>query len=325
MPRLLTLLALSVLSLFATGPAAAEGAYPSRAIHLIVPFVPGGTSDILARILGKALADELGQPVIVENKPGAGGNIGSDFIAKSPPDGYNLILTNVGTHAINPSLYRELPYDPVKDFTPVGLIGTVPTVLVVNPSVKANNVRELIALAKAHPGALNYASAGIGTTQQLAGEMFKEQAGIDVVHVPYKGGAQAITDLLGGQVTFMFPNIPVAYPLIKAGKLRALAIASSKRSPTLPDVPTMNEAGGFKGFEVSTWFGILGPAHMPNSLTRRLNSAINKVMLAKDMQEKFAAQGVEVLTDTPAQFDAYIRAEIEKWERIVKAAGIKAQ
>ena len=305
--------------------AVADEPYPNKPIHLIVPFVAGGTSDILARILAKDLESELKQSVIVENKAGAGGNIGSDIVANSAPDGYTLILASVGTHAINSSLYRSMPYDPVKDFTPVSLIATVPTVLVVGPSVKVTSVGALIALAKAHPGQLNYASAGIGTTQQLAGEMLKQQTGIDVVHVPYKGGAQAVADLLAGRVTFMFPNIPVVYGQIKAGQLRPLAVASSKRSPALPDVPTMAEAAGMKDFDVSTWFGILGPAGMPANTTHTLNTAIRKVLSTSEMRAKLEKQGAEPLTSTPDEFGAYIKQEVVKWGKVVKQAGIELE
>ena len=305
--------------------AVADEPYPNKPIHLIVPFVAGGTSDILARILAKDLESELKQSVIVENKAGAGGNIGSDIVANSAPDGYTLILASVGTHAINSSLYRSMPYDPVKDFTPVSLIATVPTVLVVGPSVKVTSVGALIALAKAHPGQLNYASAGIGTTQQLAGAMLKQQTGIDVVHVPYKGGAQAVADLLAGRVTFMFPNIPVVYGQIKAGQLRPLAVASSKRSPALPDVPTMAEAAGMKDFDVSTWFGILGPAGMPANTTHTLNTAIRKVLSTSEMRAKLEKQGAEPLTSTPDEFGAYIKQEVVKWGKVVKQAGIELE
>ena len=305
--------------------AVADEPYPNKPIHLIVPFVAGGTSDILARILAKDLESELKQSIVVENKAGAGGNIGSDIVANSAPDGYTLILASVGTHAINSSLYRSMPYDPVKDFTPVSLIATVPTVLVVGPGVKVKSVGELIALAKAHPGQLNYASAGIGTTQQLAGEMLKQQTVIDVVHVPYKGGAQAVADLLAGRVTFMFPNIPVVYGQIKAGQLRPLAVASSKRSPALPDVPTMAEAAGMKDFDVSTWFGILGPAGMPANTTHTLNTAIRKVLSTSEMRAKLEKQGAEPLTSTPDEFGAYIKQEVVKWGKVVKQAGIELE
>lgn len=305
-------------------PASAEAPYPSKPIRIVVPFVPGGTSDILARILAAGLGQQLKASVVVENKAGAGGNIGSDFVAKSPPDGYALILASVGTHAINSSLYRQMPYDPVRDFTPVALIATVPTVLVVGRSVKAHSLPDLIALARAKPGQLNYASAGIGTTQHLAGEMLKQRAGIDVVHVPYKGGAQAVADLVAGRATFMFPNIPVVYGQIEAGALRPLAVASRTRSSALPDVPTMAEAG-MKDFEVSTWFGILGPAGLPAAVTAKLNGAIAEVLAMSDVRANLKKQGAEPLISTPEQFGAYVRQEVAKWVKVVKQAGIEPQ
>ena len=325
MRRLLRPFLFVFVSFCAVFPAAAEDAFPSHPIRLVVPFVAGGTSDILARIMAEALEKELKQPIVVDDKPGAGGNIGSDLVAKSPADGYTLILASVGTHAINSSLYRDMPYDPVKDFTPVSLIATVPTVLVVGPTVKANSVRELIALAKAHPGQLSYASAGVGTTQQLAGEMLKQSAGIDAIHVPYKGGAQAVADLLAGRVTFMFPNIPVVYGQIQAGQLRPLAVASPKRSPALAAVPTMAEAAGMKDFDVSTWFGILGAAGMPTNVTAKLNAAIIKVLAEPDVRAKLEKQGAEPLTSTPEQFGVYIKQEVAKWAKVVKDAGIKLE
>jgi tripartite-type tricarboxylate transporter receptor subunit TctC len=314
---------LGLLSL--AGAGLAQGSYPSRPIRMVVPFVAGGASDILARVIGQGLSEELGQPVVVDNRAGAGGNIGSDHVAKSAPDGYTLVLASVGTHAINSSLYKKMPYDPVKDFTPIALFATVPTVLVVNPNVKVNSARELLALAKARPGALNYASAGIGTTQHLAGEMLKESAGIDVVHVPYKGGGQAVGDLLAGQVTFMFPNIPVVHSHIKAGKLKALAVASTKRSPALPDVPTMAEATALKDFDVSTWFGILAPAGLPPETAQKLNRAVNKVIASDAVKTKLEAQGAVPLESTPEGFREFMVKEVDKWARVVKRAGIEAE
>lgn len=323
--RILRVLSTIVLSACVAAPTTAQITYPSKPIRLIVPFVAGGTSDILARILAEALQKELKQTVVVESKPGAGGNIGSDLVAKSRPDGYTLLLASVGTHGINSSIYRNMPYDPVNDFTPISLIATVPTVLVVGPSIKAKTVRDLIALAKARPGELNYASAGVGTTQQLAGEMLKERAGINVAHVPYKGGAQAAADLLGGRVAFMFPNIPVVNSYIKAGRLRALAVASPKRSPVLPDVPTMAEAAGMKDFDVSTWFGIVGPAGMPDSVIATLNRSIKKALGMTEVRSKLGLQGAEPLTSTPRQFKSFIGEEVAKWAKVVKQAGIELQ
>jgi tripartite-type tricarboxylate transporter receptor subunit TctC len=318
-----SIVCLGLLSL--AGAGLAQGSYPSRPIRMVVPFVAGGASDILARVIGQGLSEELGQPVVVDNRAGAGGNIGSDHVAKSAPDGYTLVLASVGTHAINSSLYKKMPYDPVKDFTPIALFATVPTVLVVNPNGKVNSARELLALARARPGTLNYASAGIGTTQHLAGEMLKESAGIDVVHVPYKGGGQAVGDLLAGQVTFMFPNIPVVHSHIKAGKLKALAVASTKRSPALPDVPTIAEATGLKDLDVSTWFGILAPAGLPAETAQKLNRAVNKVIASEAVKAKLEAQGATPLESTPEGFREFMVKEIDKWARVVKRAGIEAE
>lgn len=323
-----TLACMAFYLLFAVAPGAAvaaDSAFPTKPIRLIVPFSAGGTSDILARILGQSLGDVLKQPVVVESRPGAGGNIGSEAVARSPADGYTLILASVGTHAINSSLFAKMPYHPLKDFSPVTLIATVPTVLVINHQVPARSVRELIGLAKKNPGKLTFASAGIGTTQQLAGVMFKEQAGIDVLHVPYKGGAPAVTDLVGGQVTMMFPNIPVAFNHIRSGKLRALAVLSAKRSPALPDVPTMTEATGYPKFEVSTWFGILGAAGTPAHIVSKLNQAIHAALQPAEVRAKLAQQGAEPLTSTAEEFAAFIREEMTRWAAVVKQAGIKPE
>lgn len=302
-------------------PGLAATAYPSRPIRLIVPFAAGGTSDILARLIGTALGEKLDGTVVVEDRPGAGGNLGSDYVAKSTPDGYTLVLASVGTHAINTSLYAHMPYDPVNDFTPVSLVANVPTVLVVNPDVPVRSVRELIAYAKAHPGKLNYASAGIGTTQHLAGELFKIKTGVNIVHVPYKGGGPAVTDLLGGQVQMMFPNIPVVAQQIKAGRLRPLAVAAARRSEALPAVPTVAEAAGLDDFDVATWFGILGPAGMPVDIVSRLNGALAEAVKDGAIKTRFAQLGLEPLHDTPQAFRQYIQSQIRAWAGVVKLSG----
>ncbi|MGE3927595.1 MAG: tripartite tricarboxylate transporter substrate binding protein, partial [Lautropia sp.] len=261
----------------------------------------------------------------VENRPGAGGNLGSELVARAPADGYTLVLASVGTHAINSSLYRQMPYDPVKDFTPIARFATVPTVLVIDPKLPAKSVGELIGLAKSRPGRLNYASAGVGTTQHLAGEMLNQRAGIDAVHVPYKGGSQAVADLVGGQVNFMFPNIPVALSYIQSGKLKALAVASDSRSPALPDVPTMAEAAGLRDFDVSTWFGLLGPADMPPEITSKLNAVMSRIVDRDDVKAQLRAQGAVALKGSPAEFGTFIAAELGKWAGVVKSARIEAQ
>ena len=297
-------------------------AYPNHAIRLVVPFPAGGTTDILARAVGQKLTESLGQSVVVDNRPGAGGNIGADIVAKSAPDGYTLLMGTVGTHAINPSLYTKMPYDHVKDFVPVVLVAGVPNVLVVNPSVPVQSVADLIKLAKSKPGEINFASSGAGTSIHLSGELFKAMAGVDMTHVPYKGSAPALTDLIGGQVQLMFDNLPSALPQIKAGKLRAIAVTSLKRAPVLPDVPTIAESG-LPGFEASSWFGVLAPAGTPAPVVAKLNAEVNKWLQSPDAREQLLAQGAVAAGGTPEQFAAHIRTETEKWAKVVKASGAK--
>ena len=296
--------------------------YPNKPIKIIVPFPPGGATDIIARAIGFELQKAFGQTVIIENKPGAGGNTGADLVAKSPPDGYTLVMATVGTHAINMSLYAKMPYDAVKDFEPVVLVAGVPNLLVVHPSVNARSVKELTALAKAQPGKLNVASSGNGTSIHLSAELYKQMAGVDILHVPYKGSAPAVADLLGGQVQMMFDNMPVSLPHAKAGKLRALAVTSLKRSPALPDVPTMDEEG-LKGFDATSWFGLLAPAGTPKDIITKLNAASVAALATPDMRERLAAQGADPVGNSPDQFAAFIKAEIEKWAKIVKASGAR--
>jgi tripartite-type tricarboxylate transporter receptor subunit TctC len=305
---------------FASG--AFAQAYPNHAIRLVVPFPAGGTTDILARDVAKKLTDALGQSVVVDNRPGAGGNIGADLVAKAPPDGYTLLMGTVGTHAINPSLYAKMPYDHVKDFVPVVLVAGVPNVLVVNPSVPVNTVADLIKLAKSKPGAINFASSGSGTSIHLSGELFKTMTGVDMTHVPYKGSSPALTDLMGGQVQIMFDNLPSSLALIKSGKLRAVAVTSLKRAPALPDVPTVSESG-VPGFEASSWFGILAPAGTPAPIVAKLNAEVNKWLQSPEGKEQLLAQGAEVAGGPPEQFVAHIRAETDKWAKVVKASGAK--
>lgn len=305
--------------------AAAQGAaasYPSKPVRVIVPFPPGGATDILARAVGNELQKNWGQPFVIENRPGAGGNTGTDAVAKSPPDGYTLLMGTVGTHGINASLYPKLPYDPVRDFAPVALVALVPNILVVHPSVPAKSVRELIDYARAHPGKLDYASSGNGTSIHLAAELFKSMTGVYMVHIPYRGSAFAMQDLLTGQVQVMFDNMPSALPQVKAGKLRALAVTSARRSPAAPDVPTLTESG-LSGYEASSWFGMLAPAGTPPEIVEKLNAAIVKALQSPEVRDRLASQGAEPASLTPAEFARFIDAEIAKWAKVVKASGAK--
>jgi tripartite-type tricarboxylate transporter receptor subunit TctC len=312
-----------VAGLALAGPAKAQD-YPSKPIRLVVPFAAGGATDVLARLVGERLTASLGQQVVVDNRPGAGGNIGSDIVARAEPDGYTILMGAVGTHAINPSLYPKMPYDPVKDFAPVTLVASVPNVLVVNPEVPAKSVQELIDLAKAKPGELNFASSGNGTSIHLSGELFKAMTGTDIVHVPYKGSGPAVTDLLGGQVQMMFDNMPSSLPHVKAGKLRALGVTSAKRSPALPEVPTIAEAG-VPGYDATSWFGILAPAGTPEPVVTRLQGAIVQALGEPEMRQRMADLGAEPVGDTPAEFGQFITAELAKWAKVVNDAGVKLE
>ena len=306
--------------LLASVPAAAQAAYPNRTITIVVPFAAGGTTDILARIVGQALTAELGQTVIVDNRAGAGGNIGGQVVARSAADGYTLFMGTVGTHAINAALYKKMPFDPVKDFAPLTRVANVPNLLVANPAQPFKTVKELIAYAKSHPGQLNFASAGNGSSIHLSGELFKSMAKVDMQHVPYKGSAPAVTDLLGNQVAIMFDNMPSAIQHVRAGKLRAIAVTTAKRSPELPDVPTIAEAG-VPGYEATSWFGLFAPAATPPAVVARLNTAIVKVLAKPEVKKQINEQGAEVYSETPQQFAAFIQKESVKWSKVVKDSG----
>ena len=303
---------------------ASAQSYPNRTIRLVVPFPAAGTTDILARAAAQKLTEAFGQSVVVDNRPGAAGNIGSDLVAKSAPDGYTLLMGTVGTHAINPSLYSKMPYDHVKDFVPVVLVAGVPNVLVVNPALPVNSVADLIKLAKDKPGQINFASSGSGTSIHLSGELFKTMAGVDITHVPYKGSSPALIDLIGGQVQIMFDNLPSALPQIKAGKLRAIAVTSLKRAPVLPDVPTISESG-LPGFEASSWFGVLAPAGTPAPIVARINAEVNKWLQSAEAREKLLSQGAEAAGGTPEHFGALIKKDIELWRKVVQKAGVKPE
>ena len=301
----------------------AQPAFPSKLITIIVPFSAGGTTDILARIVAQGLTTELGQPVVIDNRPGAGGNIGGLLASKAPADGYTLLMGTVGTHAINASLYKKMPFDPVKDFAPLTRVANVPNLLVANPKQPYKSVKELIAYAKAHPGQVNYASSGSGTSIHLSGELFKSMTKVDMVNVPYKGSAPAVTDLLGNQVGIMFDNMPSAIQHVRSGKLVPLAVTTAKRSPELPDVPTIAEAG-VPGYEATSWFGMLAPAATPAPIVAKLNAALVKVLAQPDVKKKINDQGAEVYSETPAQFAAFIKSESVKWGKVVRESGAVA-
>ncbi len=322
--RLLTAVAaglcLSVLpAVHAAEPAAA---WPTKPIRWIVPFPPGGAMDAIARTLGEKASHALGQPFVVENRPGAGGNIGADYVAKQPADGYTIMITSIGM-ATNKPLYRKLSYDPIKDFTPVSVLAVVPNVLVTNatqPNVK--NVSDVIAAAKAAPGKLTYASAGNGTSVHLAGEVFTSLAGIEMLHIPYKGSGPAVSDLLGGQVNYMFDSITSARPHIQSGKLRALAVTTAKRSSSLPDVPTMQEAG-LKGYEVSPWFSVFVPAGTPPAIVKKLNQAFVAAMKQPEVVERFKSIGAEVVGSTPEEAAKHLQAETVRWNKVITDRNIQ--
>ncbi len=305
----------------AAGPAWA--AYPDKPIRWIVPFPPGGAMDAIARAIGEDLQRRLKQPVVIENKPGAGGNLGVDFVAKAPADGYTMVITSIGM-ATNRHLYAKLSYDPIKDFAPVSQLAVVPNVLVVNAArVPAKSVAELITAAKANPGKLTYASAGNGTSIHLAGELFASMAGVDIVHVPYRGSGPAVSDLVGGQVDMMFDSISSARPHLQSGKLRALGLTTATRSATLPDVPTIAEAG-VKGYELVPWFGVFMPAATPADVVQKMHQALVEALQTTEIKARFQTIGAEVIGNTPQAFAAALAAESAKWERIVRERNIRA-
>ena len=296
--------------------------FPSKPITIVVPFSAGGTTDILARLIGQKMTERWKVAVVVDNKLGAGGNIGTAQVARSAPDGYTLVMGTIGTHAINPSLYASMPYDALKDFAPITRAAMVPNVLVVNPSSPFNTVKELIDYGKANPGKLTFGSSGHGSTLQLSGELFKMLAHVDMVHVPYKGSAPAVADLLGNQITMIFDNLPSSLPHVKAGKLKALGVTSSARVAQLPDVPTLAEAG-VPDYEIMSWFGLWAPAKTPRPIVDKLNQAIVEILNTPELQQKISEQGAIPSPETPAQFERFIRAETEKWNKVVTAAKLQ--
>jgi tripartite-type tricarboxylate transporter receptor subunit TctC len=315
----LAALGVAVFVSFAT-PALAQP-YPAKPIRIICAFPVGGIADIYARIIGQRVGEGWGQPVLIENRTGAGGTIAAETVAKSPPDGYTFVMGAVGTHAVNVSLFSRLPYDPVKDFAAVALVLEAEGLLVVHPSVPAQNVSELIALARSKPGALSFASAGMGTASHLAGELFKTMAKVEMTHVPYKGNVPAITDLLAGQTALLFATMPTVLPHAKAGKLRALATIGNTRSATTPELPTVAEA--LPGFEVNNWIGLFAPADTPAEIVRRWNGEIMRIMQSPDIQARLPAEGARFTLNTPEQFSAFVKAEIAKWAPVLKASGAR--
>lgn len=319
--KVLVLGALALSSALSSQIAAAQNGYPSRPIRLIVPSAPGGGTDFTARTIGQKLSEVIDQTVIVDNRPGAAGNIGVEIAAKSSPDGYTLVMP-ITSFSINPHLYAKLPFDTIKDFAPVVLASSAPLFLVINPSVPAKSVSELIAVAKAKPGQLNYANSGNGTTAHLAGELFKKMAGVSLVSVPYKGGGPAVIDLIAGQVQIYFSTIPAALAQVQAGKLRGIAVTTTKRVNLIPDVPTVAESG-LPGFEVIGWFGIFAPAATPKPIIVKLNKEMNEVLRAHETQQRFASQGLTPGGGTPEELGKFLRAEIGKWGALIKEAGIQ--
>ena len=322
-----TLLAALATSITATLPGAVlaqAGSYPNKPIRIIVPFAVGGIADTFGRTIGIKLTEAWGQPVVIDNRTGAGGNIGADLVAKAPPDGYTLVMGNNGTHAVNVSLFKTIPFDPIKDFVPVAHVLEAEGLLVVNPSIKANSVREVLEMARAQPGKLSYASGGLGTTSHLAGELFKSTGKVDIVHVPYKGNSPAIADLLSGQTQMSFATMPTVLPHVKAGKLRALASIGLARTVALPDVPTVAESG-LPGFEVSNWIGLFAPAGTPSEIVAKLNAEVQKIMQSPDVQKRLETEGARFIPTTPGQFASFQRDELAKWAKIIKDANIKAE
>ena len=296
--------------------------YPAKPIRIVVPFPAGGIADLFARVIGQKFNEAWGQPVVVDNRPGAGGNIGAEIVAKSPADGYTLVMGSIGTHSVNVSLFSKLAYDPIRDFAPVALVMEAEGLLVLHPSVPVKTVKELIALAKARPGQVAYASAGYGTAGHLSGELFKSMAKVDLVHVPYKGNVPAITDLIAGQTSLLFATMPTVLPQVQAGRLKALAVTSSARSPAAPELPTIAEAA-LPGYSVTNWIGLFAPAGTPRDAVSKLNGEIIRIMQAPDIQKRLANEGAKFTAKTPEEFGAFVRSEIAKWAKVVKDAGIR--
>ena len=313
---------LMIAALLALSPHAAAQAWPGKPIKLVAPSTPGDAPDVIARLFADKLSIALGQPVVVENRPGAGGVVGSDAVAKAAPDGYTLIMGNAGSHGINAAVYANLPYDIQRDFAPVSQVAVSPNVMVINPAVPANTVAEFIAYAKSRPGKLSYASGGNGSSAHMSMELFKSMAGVEIEHIPYKGSSPALTDVVSGQVAVFIGNMPPTVPLIKAGKLRALAVTTKSRSALMPELPTIAESG-LPGFETVAWFGVLAPAGTPPDIVHRLSAEIAKIARSPEMREKLLAMGAEPVGGTPEEFKAVIDRDIAKWKALAQKVGIK--
>ncbi|WP_353235421.1 tripartite tricarboxylate transporter substrate binding protein [Diaphorobacter ruginosibacter] len=308
-------------ALTATPTAFASGAYPDKPIRLVVPYPPGGPTDIVARVVAQKLQEQLGQSIVIDNKPGAGANLGAEQVARSAPDGYTLVVATTA-HAINPSLFSKLNYSITRDFAPISQLTSGPLVIVASPTLAANNVKELIALAKSRPGALNFASSGNGQSTHLSAELFSAMAGVKMNHVPYKGSAPALTDVMSGQADLMFDTMLSSMPFVKSGKLKAIAVTSSERSPSAPDIPTIAESG-LPGYEAIAWNGILAPAGTPREIVERLNTELKKVLQSPDVKQRFDAQGFAAQWNSPQDFGHFLNAEVDKWAKVVKASGAK--
>jgi len=313
--------------LFIATPVLAQSSWPNKPVRIVVPFAPGGTTDILARAVAPELSRVFGQPFVVDNRAGAGGNVGADLVAKAPADGYTLVMGTVGTHGINKSVYPKMPFDPQKDFAPITLVAGVPNVMVMNADKASrlgiHSVADFVKYAKSHPGQFSMASSGNGTSIHLAGELFKSQNGIFMTHIPYRGSGPALLDLVGGNVDVMFDNLPSAMPLIKSGKLKAFAVTSAQRSTAMPELPTVEEAGKLKGFEASSWFGLLAPAGTPPEIVSRIQQEVAKALATPAIKEKMLAQGAIPSGNTPQEFAKLIDSEITKWAQVVKVSGAK--
>ncbi len=313
-----------VLAVFAAVPASVAQTWPAKPMRIVVPFPPGGGTDIGTRILGQKLQEAWGQAVVIENKPGAAGIVGTELTAKSAPDGYTFMMGNIGTHAINISLYKQLSYDPVKDFAPVSMVADLPLLLLVHPSVPVKSVQELIALAKSQPGKLNFSSSGPGGSMHVAAELFKSMAGVDMVHIPYKGGAPAVADLISGQVPLSFATVLETIQFVKAGKVRALAVTNNRRSAALPDLPTISEAG-LPGYQSISWLALFAPAGTPKDIVNKLSAETVRILKLPDVRERLLAQGAEPIGSTPEQLASILAADIAKYARVIRESGYKPE